>query len=82
MDLEAKCKKALQTLDGDLAEKSITELSNDEINKLVSDHILYNEGLNKWATLMVYFDLLFSLLNVCFVFRDTSLKLERTMIGR
>ena len=50
MALEQKCKKALETLDGDLAGtyKSLTEMSNDEINKLVEDHILYNEGLNKF----------------------------------
>ena len=50
MALEQKCKKALETLDGDLAGtyKSLTEMSHAEINKLVDDHILYNEGLNKF----------------------------------
>lgn len=48
--LEDKCKRALETLDGDLSGtyKSLTELSSDEIKKLVDDHILYNEGLNKY----------------------------------
>ena len=48
--MEQKCKKALETLDGDLAGtyKSLTEMSHAEINKLVDDHILYNEGLNKF----------------------------------
>ena len=50
MELEAKIKDALTKLDGDLAGtyKSLVEMSYDERNKLIEEHILYNDADDKY----------------------------------
>ena len=50
MELEAKVKEALSKLSGDLAGtyKSMVEMSYDERNKLIEEHILYNDADDKY----------------------------------
>ncbi len=49
LDLETRIKEALSKLDGDLAGtyKSLTEMSYDERNALIEEHILYNDADDK-----------------------------------
>ena len=49
MELESRVKEALNKLDGDLAGtyKSMTEMSYDERNALIEEHILYNDADDK-----------------------------------
>ena len=49
LELESKIKEALTKLDGDLAGtyKSLVEMSYDERNKLIEEHILYNDADDK-----------------------------------
>jgi len=50
LDLEAKIKDSLMKLDGDMAGtyKSLTEMSYDERNALIEEHILYNDADDKY----------------------------------
>lgn len=50
LELESRVKEALGKLDGDLAGtyKSLTEMSYDERNKLIDEHILYNDAEDKY----------------------------------
>ena len=50
LDLESRIREALSKLDGDLAGsyKSLTEMSYDERNKLIEEHILYNDADDKY----------------------------------
>jgi protein-arginine kinase len=50
LELESRIKEALSKLDGDLAGtyKSLVEMSYDERNKLIEEHILYNDADDKY----------------------------------
>jgi arginine kinase len=50
LELESRVKEALNKLDGDLAGtyKSMTEMSYDERNALIEEHILYNDADDKY----------------------------------
>ncbi len=50
LDLESRIREALNKLDGDLAGtyKSLTEMSYDERNALIEEHILYNDADDKY----------------------------------
>ena len=49
LDLEQRVKEALNKLDGELSGtyKSLTEMSYDERNALIEEHILYNDADDK-----------------------------------
>ena len=53
MDLESRVKESLMKLDGELAGtyKSLTEMSYDERNSLIEEHILYNDADDKYLLL-------------------------------
>jgi len=50
LDLESRVREALNKLDGDLSGtyKSLTEMSYDERNALIEEHILYNDADDKY----------------------------------
>jgi hypothetical protein len=49
LELESRVRESLSKLDGDLAGtyKSLTEMSYDERNALIEEHILYNDADDK-----------------------------------
>lgn len=50
MELEARIKEGLAKLDGELAGtyKSLTEMSYEERNQLIEEHILFNDAEDKY----------------------------------
>lgn len=54
LDLESAVREALSKLDGDLsgAYKSLNEMSYDERNRLIQEHILYNDADDKLGTMI------------------------------
>jgi arginine kinase len=50
LELEGRIKEALTKLDGELAGtyRSLVEMSYDERNKLIEEHILYNDADDKY----------------------------------